>query len=431
MSWAAAGALSGLVLVLLPVLIHLMGRAPARVRRFPSLRFLDASRLLPSKRSKLQDPLLLLLRAAILVLAAFALAGPVFAPDSAATDASARASVVIIDTSASVRREAARALIPASPGAVIEAARPGDALAGANAWLRTQRGAREIVVISDFQAGALDTADVTGFAPGTTLRLLRAPSRPPQRDPTLRLAQGGSSIGVRTTLVGESAEVSWQRIGPATDWLLPRFGTPAELADAALAVNAANAIGRADASVVRQSSITLLFTGAAAATTAPLSERWQGDVVARVVADSLFAETAALEMSGADSVAAPAIVIARGLDGRPIVSAASNGAGRLLFFVHARASSVTAMALHAAITREPAAWIAAELEPRTLTDTELAHLSTVHVDGNLVEREPDVPLESPATRWLWILALAFLAIEWLVRNRLASARSAEAMNAAG
>ncbi|NBW66130.1 hypothetical protein EBR44_10255 [bacterium] len=73
LSWGSAGALAGLLLVALPVIIHLLGKDPATRRAFPTLRFIAASRLLPTRWSRIHDPLLLAVRCAVLAAAVVAL----------------------------------------------------------------------------------------------------------------------------------------------------------------------------------------------------------------------------------------------------------------------------------------------------------------------------------------------------------------------
>ena len=72
MTWGNAGALAGLLAVVLPVLIHLLGRDPAARKPFPSLRFIEPSRLLPSRRSRLHDLIVLAIRCALLIAAVVA-----------------------------------------------------------------------------------------------------------------------------------------------------------------------------------------------------------------------------------------------------------------------------------------------------------------------------------------------------------------------
>ncbi|HEV8218511.1 MAG TPA: BatA domain-containing protein, partial [Gemmatimonadaceae bacterium] len=105
MIWLNAWALIGLAGVALPVAIHLLARGHARTRRFPSLRFIDPSQLLPTRRTRIQDPLLLALRCAIVALAALALAQPllVTAKRKQAVERGI-ARVIVVDTSVSMRR---------------------------------------------------------------------------------------------------------------------------------------------------------------------------------------------------------------------------------------------------------------------------------------------------------------------------------------
>lgn len=76
MTFAAPLALVGAGLVALPILIHWLGRGRSRVVRFPSLRFINPSRVPPLTRARIEDAGLLALRAATITLAAIALAQP-------------------------------------------------------------------------------------------------------------------------------------------------------------------------------------------------------------------------------------------------------------------------------------------------------------------------------------------------------------------
>src|SRR5262245_42344857 len=105
MIWQNPWAWLGLLSVALPVLIHLLARRSARVQPFPTLRFLQNSRLLPTRRTRLQDVLLLCLRVAILSVAAGALAQPLFlAAHRERNSSRSLARAVIVDTSTSMLR---------------------------------------------------------------------------------------------------------------------------------------------------------------------------------------------------------------------------------------------------------------------------------------------------------------------------------------
>ncbi|MFI5311756.1 MAG: BatA domain-containing protein, partial [Gemmatimonadales bacterium] len=73
MTWLNPWAWAGLVVVGLPVFIHLLGRARARPQRFPTLRFVDPSRLLPRRFTRPHDPLVLAVRVLIFAAAVAAL----------------------------------------------------------------------------------------------------------------------------------------------------------------------------------------------------------------------------------------------------------------------------------------------------------------------------------------------------------------------
>ena len=103
MTWGNAWAFAGVLLLALPVLIHLLARRTAKLQRFPTLRFLGTSRLLPRGNPRLTDPLLLVLRMLIISSAVVALAQPSFSPRADARSGQSVTRVVIVDTSASMR----------------------------------------------------------------------------------------------------------------------------------------------------------------------------------------------------------------------------------------------------------------------------------------------------------------------------------------
>jgi hypothetical protein len=76
MQWLLPAAFAGLLLAGLPLLIHLLGRERPPTQRVPTLRFIGETALAPVRRARLQDPLLMLLRTLLLVLAVLALARP-------------------------------------------------------------------------------------------------------------------------------------------------------------------------------------------------------------------------------------------------------------------------------------------------------------------------------------------------------------------
>jgi len=96
--WLAPAAIFGLLLVAVPIAIHLLVRQQSRRVDYPSLRFVQPSALAAFRRRSIQDALLLACRAAIVVAAVLALAGPVWRTTSRTigqADRIARAVVVV------------------------------------------------------------------------------------------------------------------------------------------------------------------------------------------------------------------------------------------------------------------------------------------------------------------------------------------------
>ncbi|HEY6219408.1 MAG TPA: BatA domain-containing protein, partial [Gemmatimonadaceae bacterium] len=174
MTWTTPLLLLGLAITAVPVLIHLVSRRRANVTRFPSLRFVPASRLIPRRVVSLTDTLLMAIRAAIVALAALALAGPMLQSRrevSGTTGVGAR--VVVIDTSPSMQRPlgssvglavASRIADSLAATSAIHRILPttdvASVLAGASAWLAAQTGPKSLNVLSDFQIGSLDSTNL-------------------------------------------------------------------------------------------------------------------------------------------------------------------------------------------------------------------------------------------------------------------------------
>src|SRR6267154_2638940 len=106
MSFLAPLFLLGALAVSLPVIFHLIRRTTRERTPFSSLMFLQPSPPRLTRRSRLEHILLLLLRCAILCLLALGFARPFIKKPAHAdpTSASARRIVVLVDSSASMRR---------------------------------------------------------------------------------------------------------------------------------------------------------------------------------------------------------------------------------------------------------------------------------------------------------------------------------------
>jgi len=98
--------LAGSAAVTFPLVFHLIRRTPRGRRQFSSLMFLRPSPPRLTRRSRLDNLLLLLLRALAIVLLAFAFTRPFWrtAADISIFDAPARRVAILVDTSGSMRR---------------------------------------------------------------------------------------------------------------------------------------------------------------------------------------------------------------------------------------------------------------------------------------------------------------------------------------
>ncbi|HVX85158.1 MAG TPA: BatA domain-containing protein [Phycisphaerae bacterium] len=98
--------IAGLAAIALPIIFHLIRRSPQGKQQFSSLMFLSPSPPRLTKRSRLTNLLLLLLRASAFILLAFAFARPYLhhGPDLDLFKSAARRVVILVDTSASMRR---------------------------------------------------------------------------------------------------------------------------------------------------------------------------------------------------------------------------------------------------------------------------------------------------------------------------------------
>jgi hypothetical protein len=107
MSFLAPLFLLGVLAVALPILFHLTRRSTRRKQPFSSLLFLRPTPPRLTRRNRLEHILLLILRGTVVALLAFAFARPFLSGSSRILPESAppRRSVVLIDTSASMRRD--------------------------------------------------------------------------------------------------------------------------------------------------------------------------------------------------------------------------------------------------------------------------------------------------------------------------------------
>src|SRR5580765_77963 len=106
MSLLAPLYIAGAIAIALPIIFHLIRRTPQNRQTFSSLMFLAPSPPRLTRRSRLTNILLLILRAAVLCLLALAFARPFFYrhSDLNVNPTNGRRVAILVDTSASMKR---------------------------------------------------------------------------------------------------------------------------------------------------------------------------------------------------------------------------------------------------------------------------------------------------------------------------------------
>jgi hypothetical protein len=416
MIWLNPWAWLGAVAIAIPIAVHLLGRRHPRRQAFPTLRFLPASRLLPSRRARPVDLPLMAARIAIVLLAAAALAQPVFVSRTPTATGNAIVRAVIVDAGPSMNRnataggraiDAARAAADrlsreAARATVIESADPRSAIPGASAWLAASPYRRELVVVSDFQTGAVDASDLEGVPPGTGVKLVRidvsAGSEPARQTSRAR----GLEIDTEATGAGDTVNVRW----------MPRLPAPVSPApgDAVLMLAGAAETSQADAALT-----------AALAVGAPKAIR--ADRAVAIVFPN-FEGRSALLGEGRDPDRPWMFDVMRAASAPLAKSGRVRDHDRLLLFAPGAPGTVESAAMTANVLRALAGSIAlAEQAGPVVGDDTLRSWERPATAGS-VPPGAHAP-ESSRGRWLWVAALGLLAIEWRMRRGAADPAPAQ------
>lgn len=377
----------GLVGLAVPIAIHMLARHQAVRTLFPSLRFIDATDVTFIKRQRLTDIPLLIVRLAIVAVAVAAIAGPRWA--ARGTGGRASAVAVVVDASAGViggeaatvaKTEAATS----ETSAIVDAVSLPAGINSAAAWLATQSGPRTIVVVSDFQRGSLDGDAIAKVPAGVGLRFHALPIVPSKLPPGFELR-------------GDRSRMAWPVASPGG--VLPlavKAGPDQDRAAAMLsAVSSLVVTAPVDASARHA---TLVFPSAperkdVVASGSAINQPWMFAVVEPLLSDSVMRAKLSTYSAGGDLL----IVV----DDDP-----------------ASALSATVASTVLASLVQPLAW--SELEPSTIAADQLRAWERAPSDA------PSVNSGEPQGRWLWIVALALLALETWMRRRRAVVVAEEA-----
>ena len=212
----------GFAAVLVPLAIHLLVRAPARPIVLASLRFVPRSPMRALRRRFLDDGGLLVLRMALLAVAAAALADPLVASGCRQRRWDARiARAVVFDPRDAAHVEPRLRDLP--PAVVVERVAVSDVRAGLAAavrWLeRAPPARRELVVVGHLALGTLDAPELRDVPATIGLRFLTletaAAPRPLAGPPLTRPGRDGGIDLVRAsvTVDGERTVANVHAIG--------------------------------------------------------------------------------------------------------------------------------------------------------------------------------------------------------------------------
>ncbi|MEO7362186.1 MAG: BatA domain-containing protein, partial [Gemmatimonadaceae bacterium] len=388
MIWQNAWALAGGLLLALPVLIHLLSRKRAVLQKFPSLRFLDVTRLLPTRSPNLSDIPLLLVRLGVLAAAIVALAQPLLMSAGRKQELNTSlARAIVVDTSRSMARTvggaktiADSALVladqlsgEASASVILQTATVSSVMDGARAWLAMQPGRAELVVISDFQTGTIDSATVVPVPANVGVRLVRVEGREAVSEASWQT----TTATVTATRQSGRTDAEWtDRNGDGQGVTLLELFTLA--ADAPGVRAAHDAADRITSPGIPDSlrPVGIVFRRAAEEAALVTDARapdvaWMAHVLLAVRDNELLASSAAAEDVSDTTIAAPFAVITSDSHGAPVVYAAQStvsGTKRLLFFLRGSPSGLTAASLIAAVAGAVAL-------PSTIAESELTSLS--------------------------------------------------------
>ena len=446
-------ALLGLLAVALPVLVHLFSRRQARTMPFPTLRFLSDSRLLPTRRTRLTDLPLLAIRAAIVAFAALALAQPLPSlHERSSPPQSELARAIIIQaepardgfddaTNFAPRERALAALEDSSATHLrIPATSAPAAFRGAVAWLRTQPGLGEVVIVADFAgdapADALDSTDIAGIPADIGISFVQVPS-------------------VLLTDTSKDGRVVWPTDAPTavTDAVrraVRDVGGP--FAAEVRVLSAQTAFVDTIGALIADSIRTVVFASSDAATLAnsapwqPASSApWIGTTMVAIARDSVLASTAANVNDPAVSglvdtaFAAGATVLTRDANGAPLSAAKIVRAGNrppiLLLLARTPAAHIHSAALLLTsarlLGRPPQSPASSEASNVARASQRRAWTRAPTVPSNVREREAaDVDSRDSLGRLVWLVVLALLLVEWRMRRRAsASAVTAPSVGA--
>ena len=433
LAWLAAAAIA------VPILVHLLARRRAERIPFPTLRFIQRTRLPAMRRRAIEDLALLAVRAAIVILAVAACAGPLLVTSVRQAGWQARLvrAVVVAEPPTQSFGERRRnspdqrtreggsspiedAGQPVVASREFETRALPDGIRRAVAWLETAPPARrELVVAAPLTIGSLNSADLAAVPGDVGIRFVRAGHLP--AGGSVEASPLVTATGVLRRLVtldGAGTGVHEERGTTSSGWPIEIIAPPPLQRTADAALVAVLSVRVRVTPPDRRARLVFLEgpdIGTAGSAT-PIHVPWIGDAVARIARDAALQEEAARIPSGfPDGPVArpPWHVIARAADGGPLVAAAASS-DTLLVVSTARAGDLVVPTLLRAVAIGLAPeedLSAAEILP--IADSQLRAWS--RAPRPLSAPRPE-NVERDDRRWLWGAVLLLIGVETVQRR---------------
>lgn len=414
-AWLAPWALVGAALLAGPLLVHMLLRRHARRAVFPAIHFVPPIRVAAVRFRRPSDIALLVLRLAIVAAAVLAAAQPVLVTPSRVAGWNARTiRALIVDTSRGLA-SADETIRVEEQGAFhsrrFASSNLRESLAKAATWFSVAPpGRREAVIISDFQKGALDRADLQLLPTAAGVRLIRNGTTPGVRDVQLPDVTGfrGARWQPSLRLEPEATRVTWRSTGEGAPPWLTTMEAAGDREAAARAWRAAAAAGIAEGDASR--AVSIRFAGAPPDRSSRRQPRtpWMVDATLALRRSTLAEETgAALNVFEAD--------------------------GRLVVETTGAASAPAAPAIVRAVILavRPRSIADREAEIVAVPEAELAAWSREPAPGEAATAQPwSGRLSDSDARWMWLLALLLLGVEAWVRRARGGSVATEVRDAA-
>jgi hypothetical protein len=437
--WLNGIAWIGAAAIVAPIVIHLLVHRRAEAIAFPTLRFVQPTRLAAIRRRTLDDLVLLLVRCAALAAAAGALAGPLLVTDARQRVWNARI---------------VRAIVTDAPAPYAQAAEPvfreqtfagpdlRDGAARATRWLAAAPPARrELVIVSPLVVGSIDRTDLTDVPAEIGVRFVRSGTVPERRSlvarPVWTRGAGASSRSAPSAPLGD---------GRATGLVIEQRERIVELDGPRTSVRdtAAQPIASLPIDIVAPPDVRSVVDAALAAV---LTERVLAPVAgrrARVIIAPAGTAEAALYESGAPLASWIADAIARitadadlqrtDPDGRPLVAATTDGTTLIVTSTAPAIDTITPLAfravLNALAASQPVESRSAPAFAEGYGGKALAERETLAIpDADLRSWERPAAdfrwqtsglsaIDEDDRRWWWAGVVVLLALEaWLRRSR--------------